>query len=34
MALVDAHYKFIWIDVGANGSASDAHIFNSSELYE
>ncbi len=34
MALVDADYKFIWIDVGANGSASDAQIFNSSELYE
>ena len=23
MALVDADYKFIWMDVGANGSASD-----------
>ena len=34
MALVDADYKFIWIDVGANGSASDAQIFNSSELKE
>ncbi len=34
MALVDADYKFIWIDVGANGSASDAQIFNSSELRE
>ncbi len=34
MALVDADYKFIWIDVGANGSASDAQIFNSSELCE
>ncbi len=34
MALVDADYKFIWIDVGANGSASDAKIFNSSELRE
>ncbi len=32
MALVDADYKFIWIDVGGNGSASDAPIFNSSEL--
>ncbi len=32
MALVDADYKFIWIDVGTNGSASDAQIFNSSEL--
>ncbi len=26
MALVDTDYKFIWIDVGANGSASDAQI--------
>ncbi len=34
MALVDADYKFIWIDLGANGSASDAQIFNSSELCE
>ncbi len=34
MALVDADYKFIWIHLGANGSASDAQIFNSSELYE
>ncbi len=30
MALVDTDYKFIWIDVGANGSASDAQIFQSS----
>ncbi len=34
IALVDADYKFIWIDVGANGSASDAQIFQSSELRE
>ncbi len=34
MALVDADYKFIWIDVGDNGIASDAQIFNSSELPE
>ncbi len=34
MALVDADYKSIWIDVGANGSASDAQMFNSSELRE
>ncbi len=27
MALVDADYKFIGIDVGADGSASDAQIF-------
>ncbi len=34
MALVDAKYKFICIDVGDNGCASDAQIFNSSELCE
>ncbi len=34
MALVDVDYKFIWIDVSANGSACDAQIFNSSELCE
>ncbi len=34
MALVDADYKFIWIDMGGNDSASNAQIFNSSELRE
>lgn len=34
MALVDHEYKFIWYDLGANGSASDAQIFNSSDLLE
>lgn len=33
-ALVDADYKFIWVDVGANGSASDCTVFNQSELKE
>ena len=32
LALVDANYKFIWVSVGANGSASDAQLFNNSEL--
>ena len=32
MALVDAEYKFMWIDVGTAGSHSDAQIFNHSEL--
>lgn len=32
LALVDANYKFLWVDVGANGSASDAQIFNQGEL--
>ena len=34
MALVDSDYKFIWVDIGSYGSASDAQIFNHSELYE
>lgn len=34
LALVDADYKFIWVDVGANGSASDAAVFDASELKE
>ena len=32
MALVDAQYKFLWVDVGAMGSAGDANVFNHSEL--
>ena len=27
LALVDADYKFLWVDVGAAGSTSDAQIF-------
>ena len=34
MALVDANYKLIWIDIGANGSASDAAISSHSEMKE
>jgi hypothetical protein len=34
LALVDADYKFMWIDVGANGSTSDCAVFNVSELKE
>ncbi len=34
MALVDANYKFLWVEVGAHGSAGDAHIFNNGELKE
>ena len=34
MALVDADYKFIWADIGGMGSASDAQIYNASELKE
>jgi hypothetical protein len=32
LGLVDAEYKFLYIDVGANGSTSDCAVFNSSEL--
>ncbi|XP_062592427.1 putative nuclease HARBI1 [Saccostrea cucullata] len=32
MGLVDADYKFIGVDIGANGSASDATVFNNLEL--
>ena len=32
MALVDADYKFVWIDIGGVGGQSDAQIFNESDL--
>ena len=34
MALVDANYQFLWIDVGSDGSSNDASIYNGSELKE
>ena len=34
LAVVDSDYKFLWADVGANGSASDAQIFGDCELRE
>ena len=34
LALVDADYKFIWADIGGRGSASDAQLWNMSELKE
>ena len=32
LALVDADYKFLWVNVGASGLSSDAQIFNCSKL--
>ena len=32
LALVDADYKFLWVNVGTSGSSSDAQIFNRSKL--
>ena len=32
MAVVDVDYKFIWIDIGPNGAASDAQIWNTYSL--
>ena len=32
MALVDADYKFIWVECGTNGGASDRQIFNNCDL--
>ena len=34
VALVTSDYKFLWVDVSGNGSASDAQIYNNSELKE
>lgn len=32
LALVDADYRFIWLDVGINGACSDAQVWNQCEL--
>ena len=32
LALFDADYKFLWVNVGASGSSSDDQIFNRSKL--
>lgn len=34
LALVDANYKFLWVDVGTNGACSDAQIWNACQLKE
>jgi hypothetical protein len=32
--LVDAKYRFLWVDVDSNEAASDAQIFNNCDLKE
>ncbi len=32
MALVDGDYNFTWVEVGANGTSSDAQIFEDCDL--
>ena len=34
LALVDADYKFVWVDIGSRGASSDVQIFNNFELKE
>ena len=34
LALDDAEYRFLWVNVGSSGSSSDAQIFNRSDLRE
>ena len=32
LALVDADYRFLWVDVGSSGSLSEGQIFNISKM--
>ena len=32
LTIIDADYKFLWVDVGANGTTSDCSVFNHSRL--
>jgi len=34
MALVDAHYRFLYVNIGANGGASDGGVFRNCSLGE
>lgn len=34
LGLIDADYKCLWVHIRANGSASNAQVFNSCELKE
>ena len=33
LALVDADYKFLYVDIGCNGRVSDGGVFKNSSLY-
>lgn len=32
MAIVDSHYRFIYVNVGAQGSTNDAAVYNASNF--
>ena len=34
LVLVDVEFRFRWVDIGTEGSCSDDHIFNDSQLKE
>ncbi|XP_053395798.1 uncharacterized protein LOC123528006 [Mercenaria mercenaria] len=34
LAIVDADYNFVYVDVGCNGRSNDSGVFNKSKLYE
>ena len=34
LALVDTDYKFLWVDMGVNGSMSDCAVYNQSQFKE
>nr|CAI5858019.1 unnamed protein product [Callosobruchus analis] len=34
MAVVEANYRFSYIDVGTNGHVNDARVFSKSSFYE
>lgn len=34
LELIVADFKCLWVDIGANGSASNAQVFNACELKE